>query len=84
MIEDDVIRGVRAAREEFAQRHGYNIRAMVSDLQAQDDAGDWPVVSHAARRPYSTNSPYKPLPAVAPAMPTLPSIPTTAPSAAAQ
>jgi len=50
MIEDDVIRGVRAAREEFARRHGFNIRAMVADLQAQDSAGDWPVVTRPARR----------------------------------
>jgi hypothetical protein len=51
MIEDDVIRGVRAAREEYARLHGYNIRAMVADLQAKDAVGDWPVVSRPARRP---------------------------------
>jgi hypothetical protein len=49
MIEDDVIRGVRAAREAYAELHGFNIRAMVADLQAQDSAGDWPVVSRAGR-----------------------------------
>ena len=57
MIEDDVIRGVRAAREEYARRHGFNIRAMVADLQAQDLAGDWPVVSRPARRLPSADSP---------------------------
>ena len=57
MIEDDVIRGVRAAREAFGQRHGFNIRAMVADLQAQDAAGDWPVVSLPARRPSSPRTP---------------------------
>jgi hypothetical protein len=51
MIEDDVIRGVRAAREGYARAHGYSIRAMVSDLQAKDSVGDWPVVSLPARRP---------------------------------
>lgn len=51
MIEDEVIREVRAAREAYAALHGFNIRAMVADLQAQDSAGDWPVVSHARRRP---------------------------------
>ena len=57
MIEDDVIRGVRAAREEYARLHGFNIRAMVADLQARDSAGDWPVVSRPARRPHSADSP---------------------------
>jgi len=57
MIEDDVIRGVRAAREEYARLHGFNIRAMVADLQARDLAGDWPVVSRLARRPHSADSP---------------------------
>jgi hypothetical protein len=56
MIEDDVIRGVRAAREEYARSHGFNIRAMVADLQARDLAGDWPVVSRLARHPHSADS----------------------------
>ncbi len=49
MIEDEVIRGVRAAREAYAELHGFNIRAMVADLQAQDAAGDWPVVRRRAQ-----------------------------------
>jgi hypothetical protein len=57
MIEDDVIRGVRAAREEYARLHGYNIRAMVADLQAKDAVGDWPVVSRPARRPRHADLP---------------------------
>ena len=57
MIEDDVIRGVRAAREEYARLHGFNIRAMVADLQARDSVGDWPVVSRLAQRPYAADSP---------------------------
>lgn len=57
MIEDDVIRGVRAAREEYARLHGFNIRAMVADLQARDAAGDWHVVSRPARRAHSADSP---------------------------
>lgn len=57
MIEDDVIRGVRAAREEYARLHGFNIRAMVADLQAQDSAGDWPVVSRPARRLPAADAP---------------------------
>ena len=57
MIEDDVIRGVRAAREAYAELHGFNIRAMVADLQAQDSIGDWPVVSLSARRSQSSRVP---------------------------
>ena len=72
MIEDDVIRGVRAAREAFGQRHGFNIRVMVAELRAQDSAGDWPVVNLPARRPQSSRTPNKslqPTGAVNPAAP---------------
>lgn len=60
MIEDDVIRSVRAAREDYARLHGFNVRAMVADLQAHDLAGDWPVVSRPARRPHSADTLNKP------------------------
>lgn len=66
MIEDEVIRGVRAAREAYAALHGFNIRAMVADLQAQDSAGDWPVVSHARRHPRPPNQARQPTGAAAP------------------
>jgi len=51
MNEDSVLQEVRAAREAFARSHGYDVRAMVADLRAQDDRGDWPVVRLAPRRP---------------------------------
>jgi hypothetical protein len=51
MIEDDVLREVRAAREAYARSFGYDVRAMVADLRARDAAGDWPVVRRAPRRP---------------------------------
>ena len=57
MIEDDVIRGVRAAREEYARLHNFDIRAMVADLQAKDAVGDWPVVSRPVRRPRRADLP---------------------------
>lgn len=69
MIEDDVIRGVRAAREEYARLHGFNIRAMVADLQARDSAGDWLVVSRPARRPHAVDSPNKALQPTGAALP---------------
>jgi hypothetical protein len=51
MNEDSVLQEVRAAREAYAQRHGYDLRAMVADLRVQDDRGDWPVVPLAPRHP---------------------------------
>jgi len=51
MIEDDVLREVRAVREAYAQLHNFNVRAMVADLRARDLAGDWPVIRHPPRRP---------------------------------
>lgn len=50
MIDDDIILGVRAAREEYARSHGFNIRAMIADLQARNVAGDQLVVRRPARR----------------------------------
>ncbi len=66
MIEDDVIREVRTAREEYARSHGFNIRAMVADLCAQDLAGDWPVVSRPARRIPAADTPNQSTEAVIP------------------
>lgn len=51
MVEDDVLREVRAARETYARLHNFDVQAMVADLQARDSAGDWPVVRHPPRRP---------------------------------
>ena len=69
MIEDDVIRGVRLAREAFAQLHGFNIRAMVADLQARDSVGDWLVVSRSARHLQSIQSPNQAIPPTGAAIP---------------
>jgi hypothetical protein len=49
VIEDDVLREVRAAREAYARLHNFNIRAMVEDLRRRDLAGDWQVVRHPPR-----------------------------------
>lgn len=61
MVEDDVLREVRAAREAYARLHDFDVRAMVADLRARDLAGDWPVVRHPPRRPHAVA-----VPAVAP------------------
>lgn len=44
MADDDVLRGVRVAREAFAQTHGFDPHSMVAALRELDAAGDWPVV----------------------------------------
>jgi len=50
MVDDDVLREVRAVREAYAQMHNFDVRAIVKDLQTRDLAGDWPVVRHPPRR----------------------------------
>jgi hypothetical protein len=51
MIEDDVLREVRAARDAYARSLGYDVRAMVADLHARYTTGEWQVVRRAPRRP---------------------------------
>ena len=50
MIEDDVLKQVRAAREEYARLHDFDVRKIVADLQRLNEAGDWPVIRSSARR----------------------------------
>ncbi len=50
MVEDDVVREVRAAREAYGRLHRFDVRAMVADLQARDLAGDRLVVRRPPRR----------------------------------
>jgi hypothetical protein len=50
MIEDEIVREVRAAREAFAAAHGFDIHAMVAALQAFDAADGRPVVRLEPRR----------------------------------
>jgi hypothetical protein len=51
MIEDDVVREVRAAREEYCRQFGYDLEAIVRDLREQERAGGRPVVRLSPRRP---------------------------------
>ena len=61
MTEDDVLREVRAAREAYARSHNFDIRAMVADLRARDQAGDRRVVRRAPRPPAAVLPPDKKL-----------------------
>ncbi|MGL4461372.1 MAG: hypothetical protein ACRDD1_09700 [Planctomycetia bacterium] len=44
-MTDDVIEGVRQAREAFAKAHGYDACAMVAALRRMNEPGDWPVAA---------------------------------------
>lgn len=57
MIEDDVLRKVRAAREAYARLHHFDVHAMVADLQSRSLADDWPVVRRSPRRPHPIAAP---------------------------
>lgn len=69
MNNDDLLRQIRATRDEFAEAHGYDVRAMVAFLRELDAAGDRQVVRLAPRpvaRPGSAARPNQE-PAVQPA-----------------
>jgi hypothetical protein len=51
MSEDDVLREVRAAREEYCRQFGYDLGAIVRDLREQERAGGRRVVRLSPRRP---------------------------------
>lgn len=51
MSEDDVVREVRAAREEYCRQFGYDLAAIVRDLREQEQVGGRRVVRLAPRRP---------------------------------
>lgn len=44
MLEDDVLREVRAARDEYCRRFDYDIGAIIRDLRARELAGGRRVV----------------------------------------
>ena len=57
MNDDSVLREVRAAREEYAKAHDFDVRRIVADLQELDRAGDHTVVRLAPRRPQAVGRP---------------------------
>jgi len=61
MIEDEIVREVRATREAFAASHGYDIRAMVAALHKLGIASGRELVRLAPRpaipRPNGSQSP---------------------------
>lgn len=57
MIEDDILKEIRATRDAFAQRHGYDLNSMIAYLRKLDELGDKPVVRLAPRRPVFPGDP---------------------------
>ena len=55
MIEDDLIREIRAAREEYCRQFNYDISAICRDLREQQRTGGRQVVSFPPRRPSRTS-----------------------------
>lgn len=53
MPSDPIVDEIRAIRELRAARFGYNIRAIVKDVQQRDASGDREVVRLRPRRPAS-------------------------------
>ncbi len=50
MIEDDVLRAVRAARDEYCRQFDYDLGAIVRDLQEREKLGGRRVVKLPPRR----------------------------------
>ena len=51
MVEDEIMREIRATREAFALRFNYDIQAMLDYLRAEGEKSGCPGVSFAPRRP---------------------------------
>ena len=66
MIQDDVLREVRTARETYARSHSFDIQAILADLRSLELPGDWLVVRHPPRRPNLIAAPMIPLAQVLP------------------
>lgn len=50
MFKDPIVEEVRAARQRHAARFGYDLAAIVADLQKIQEKLDRPVVSRPAKR----------------------------------
>jgi hypothetical protein len=51
MVEPDVLRELRAFRDETARRHGYDVRSLVRELAERQSQEGREVVRLPARRP---------------------------------
>jgi hypothetical protein len=51
MIDDDVVREVRAAREDYCRQFAYDLGAILRDLRERERASGRQVVSLPPRRP---------------------------------
>lgn len=57
MADEDIILEIRAIREAFAAKHGFDPHAMVAELREKDASGDRIVLSLEPRRVPSSKLP---------------------------
>ena len=62
MIQDDILKLVRAAREEYTRSHDFDVYRIGADLRRMDAAGKRKVERLAPRRPEGFNTSNDPLP----------------------
>jgi hypothetical protein len=63
-MSDEILQEIRKTRDAFAERHNFDIRAMVAELQQLDQQSDRPVVRHEPRRPRTDSAPIVGVPAI--------------------
>lgn len=51
MYEDEIVEEVRRAREEYAEKFGFDLQAIFRDLRAKQAAEGRPVVTLPPRKP---------------------------------
>ena len=57
MIEDRMLREIREAKEEYARKHNYDLKAMVEGLNQEELAKTWTFVSFPPRPVESPSQP---------------------------
>jgi hypothetical protein len=57
MIEDNILKELRAVRGQYARSHDFDVYKIVADLQATKLPGDWKVVRLPPRRPRAADAP---------------------------
>jgi hypothetical protein len=57
MIEDNILKEIRAVRENYARSHDFDVYKMVADLQTMNLQGDWKIVRLPPRRPRALSAP---------------------------
>ena len=57
MIETDILKEIRAVRDDFARTHDFDVFKMLADLRAMKLSGEWKIVRLPPRRPRNIGTP---------------------------